>query len=117
MKGEMSMRKRELQDISRFRFALLVGSRPAKKCAWLICLAHAHNEKSCHITIDKILRYEGVSEEKMSANANVQRVSTLGLYLFSIFLILAVRLVWNRAFNQILFQRWIQIIFSKCRSV
>ena len=36
------------------------GSRLVVRCVQLISFAHAHNEKPCPITIDKILRYEGV---------------------------------------------------------
>ncbi len=36
------------------------GSCISVKCARLISFAHAHNEKYCPVTIDRVFRYEGV---------------------------------------------------------
>ena len=76
-----------------------VGSHLAVRCAWLIGFAYTHNEKPCPVTIDRIIRYEGVQEEKMSTTLMYRVALTDCLFAFSIFLIFAVRSVWNRALN------------------
>lgn len=76
-----------------------VGPHLTVRCAWLSGFACTHNEKPCPVTIDRIIRYESVQEEKMSITFMYSVALTDCLFVFSIFLIFAVGLVWNRALN------------------